>query len=134
VNAQRSLYVMIGIAVCLVAVAVWSVDRSNKATASATQLAADLRVIQEQQATSRVERLAACERGNKLRRKLDVSTVTSKAIAEEFAAWLATSAEFREAQGEIAGAAESRAAKRRVEGLAVLLVPTGEIDCEAVIP
>lgn len=133
-NAHRALYVMLGIAVCLVALSVWSIDRSNKATAQATQLANDLKLIQERQTSSRTQQLAACERGNALRRKLSGYGLTSKAIAEEFAAWLETSAEFREAEGQIAGAAESRAAKRRVEGLVALLDPVDEVDCETVIP
>lgn len=133
-TTSRALYVMLGITLVLAALSVWSIDRSNKATAQATQLASDLRLIQEKQTTTRAQQLAACERANAIRRRIDGFALTSKAIAEEFSAWLETSAEFREASGQTAGAAESRAAKRRVEGLAVLLVPIGEINCEAVIP
>lgn len=133
-NAARALYVMIGIALVLAVMAAWSIDRSNKATSQAAQLTNDLRLIQQEQRSSRSERLAACDRGNTLRRKLNDYALTSKSIAEEFSAWLDTSAKFRESQGQTAGAAESRAAKRRVDGLVGLLAPMDEVNCESVIP
>ena len=131
---MKALYVMIGISLVLVAVSAWSVDGSRDATARAEQTAHDLALLQERQTTTRAQQIAACERSNAVRRKLNGYALTARALGEEFARWLGTSAEFRDSQGEDVGAEQSRAAKRRVEGLAELLSPIGETDCEAVIP
>lgn len=133
-NVNRALYVMLGITLVLAALSVWAVDRSNKATAQAHQLADDLRLIQETQRTTRAQQLGACERGNAIRRKVNDAVFNSRAIVEEFSAWLKTSAEFREAQGDSSGASESRAAKRRIDGLSVLLTPIDEVACQSVVP
>lgn len=133
-STQRSLYAMVAITLVLCAVSVWSVTQSNDATKAATALAADLRVLQERSVGARTLQLAACERANAIRRRVDSYAVISRAFADEFSRWLLTSAEFRREQGDLSGAAESRAARRRILDIAKLVTPIGEVDCTAVIP